>query len=384
MASGQVLKRHAHRHQTQEGGNEEVAGAATWVQHFQRGKIIRPIVETAGILGNRTRTYVAKRRPPVWEPMRPPCAQRVGEKKPNHVRLGEELCHRWHFVRADLGLGLVDIRFFAGLPELVQPAERVRCGKHLDWRTSRQRFELLLVFLRQPYLEHRQVRPEHLRQHGPGEMCGQVPLVHVLLGRQLLALLQRDGYAHLRLDEQVILGKKPSEHHAVPVLVGTLLHQMFDGLVACVVALIADLPGMGPKPAPQATLRLIHVRVGLMMMDRQRLNRSPRTLLGHVAGISDSTLKLFAVVRSERLHARSLLITSARVSTSWRALREASTIFAASICFKSSNESRPFAYLPLREWRVDSLSARAISSLATSSMLPCAAGNALLRKPLPK
>ena len=82
---------------------------------------------------------------------------------------------------------------------------------------------------------------------------------------------------------------------------------MCDGLGACAVAPIAELSGMSAKPAPQAELRLVHVRVGLLLMDRQSLNRGSCALLGHVAGICDDAFKLLAMVSGEGLHAGCLL-----------------------------------------------------------------------------
>ena len=216
----------------------------------------------------------------------------MAQKKPNHVRLGKELRHRWQFVRADLGLGLVDVRLPAGLPELVQPAERIRCGKHLGRQAGHQRLEALVVFPRQPHLEHRQVGPEHLRQHGSGEMRRHAPLVHVLPSRQLLALVQRDRNAHLRLDEQAVLGQKPSEQHAVPVLVGALLRQMLDGLGAGVVALIAELTSMGTETAAQPTVVILHVTVRLTVGHGQCRQGGSRTGLGDLSCLHDDALDL--------------------------------------------------------------------------------------------
>ena len=91
------------------------------------------------------------------------------------------------------------------------------------------------------------------------------------------------------------------------MLKGAFLHQTFDGLGACAAAPIAKLPGMSAKPAPQAELRLVHVRVRLLMVDRQRLDCGSCTLLGHLAGIRDDAFKLLAMVSGEGLHAGCLL-----------------------------------------------------------------------------
>ena len=69
------------------------------------------------------------------------------------------------------------------------------------------------------------------------EAGGERPLVHALLAGalplgQFLALVQRHRHAHLRLDEQVVLGEEAGEQHAMPVFVGALLDEAFDGLGA--------------------------------------------------------------------------------------------------------------------------------------------------------
>ena len=68
-----------------------------------------------------------------------------------------------------------------------------------------------------------------------GEAGGQRPLVQAaaagLLGK-FLAVLQGDGDAQVRFDEQVALRQEAGEQHSMPVLVGALLHQAANGLFA--------------------------------------------------------------------------------------------------------------------------------------------------------
>ena len=159
----------------------------------------------------------------------------------HHVGLGEELRHGRQFIRADLGARSAYFLLLLRLPELIHPAKRIRCGECLGGQAFHQRFQLLAVLQGEGNVGHGQVGLEHLRQHGVGETGGKRPLVHafialparavVLFGKRF-ALVQRDGDAHFRFDEQVVLGQEAGEQHPVPVLVGALLRQMVDGLRA--------------------------------------------------------------------------------------------------------------------------------------------------------
>ena len=162
------------------------------------------------------------------------------------------------------------------------------------------------------HIGYGQVGLEHLRQHGVGETGGKRPLVHafiplparavVLFGKRL-ALVQRDGDAHFRFDEQVVLGEETGEQHPVPMLVGALLRQMVDGLGACaVVQPIAQLAGVGAQTAPQVPLRFVQVLVRVSIANRECSQSGAGTRLGNATRIGDGAFKLPSGFGGERRH----------------------------------------------------------------------------------
>ena len=81
----------------------------------------------------------------------------------HHVRLSEELGDRGQFVRSDLDLGAVDLLLLLGLPELIDPPERVRGRKHLGRQPLDQAFELQPVLAGELHIEYGVIRSENLR-----------------------------------------------------------------------------------------------------------------------------------------------------------------------------------------------------------------------------
>ena len=210
----------------------------------------------------------------------------------HHVGLGEKLGHRRQLAGADLDLGPVDLVLLPGLPELVDPTERVARPEQIRRKTFDQPFQLQTVLPGELDPEYRMVRSEHLRQQAVGEARGERPLVDALLAGQLLAFVQGDGNTHLRFDEQIVLGEKASEQHAVPVLVGALVHQVVDRLTSRArIEAVAELAGMSAQPPAQSALLRAHVPVGLVVMHGERLQGGARAGLGHVPGFDDRSLE---------------------------------------------------------------------------------------------
>ena len=140
--------------------------------------------------------------------------------------------------------------------------------------------------------EYRMVRSEYLRQQAVGEARGERPLVDAFLLGQLFAFVQGNGNAHLRLDEQVILGEKAGEQHAVPVLEGALMHQPVDRLTSRArIEAITELAGMRAQPPAQGALLRAHVPVGLVVTHGKRLQGVARAGFRHVPGFDDRALE---------------------------------------------------------------------------------------------
>ena len=296
LGGGQILQRHAHGNQHQERGDQEVSRTAAGVEQAQFREVVWPALESAR--GGRAFFGLAKvgqlhRTPLIRVSADPPRPQRVVQQELHHVGLGEELCHRRQLAGADLDLGPVDLVLLPGLPELVDPAERIARPEQVRGKIFDQTFQLQTMLPREPDLEHRMVRSEHLRQQAVGEARGERPLVDTLLAGQLLAFVQGDGNPHLRFDEQIVLGEKAREQHAVPILVGALVHQEAGRLTSRArIEAITELAGMDSEPPSQGALRRAHVSVGLVVMHGESLQGDVRGGLGHVPGFGDRPFEL--------------------------------------------------------------------------------------------
>ena len=85
---------------------------------------------------------------------------------------------------------------------------------------------------RQSDLENSIVGSENLRQHPLRECRGQRDPVNAALAGQLLALVDRDRHAGRGLNQQAALGQEPCKQHPVPMFIGTLGDEVFDGLLS--------------------------------------------------------------------------------------------------------------------------------------------------------
>ena len=91
----------------------------------------------------------------------------------------------------------------------------------------------------------------------------------------------------------MVLGEETGKQDAVPVLVGTLFHEMPDPLTSRTwLALVTELSAVSAQPEAQATLILRHVRVRLMVAYSERFQRGASAGLGHGPRVSDGAFKL--------------------------------------------------------------------------------------------
>ena len=98
---------------------------------------------------------------------------------------------------------------------------------------------------RQRDVKDRVIETKDLRQHPLREAARQLPPIHLLIARQLAALVEADCHARLGFNEQVVLGEEPGEQHPVPVLVSALLHEMVNRSDATpLITTITELPDM--------------------------------------------------------------------------------------------------------------------------------------------
>ena len=137
------------------------------------------------------------------------------------------------------------------------------------------------------------IGPEYLRQHAVREARRQRPLVDAVFLRELLTLVQRDGDPHVGLDQEVVFSEKAREQLPVPVLVGAFVDQVINRVSArpCIDAII-QVRRMRPQAIAQRALLTAHVAIGLVVVYRQRLQRTPGASLGDVAGLIDRSFQL--------------------------------------------------------------------------------------------
>ena len=146
------------------------------------------------------------------------------------------------------------------------------------------------------------IGPKYLGQHLVSKPPRHRPFVDVLVLRQLLALLQRNGDAFLRLDEQMVLGEKSGEQHSVPVLVGAFVYQVRDGLFPRAITPVSELAGVGAQPPAQRALLFAHMLVSFAMMHGERLQRRTSAGLRHVASLHHSSFKVSSDFSRKGLH----------------------------------------------------------------------------------
>ena len=132
------------------------------------------------------------------------------------------------------------------------------------------------------------------------------PLLAPSSGASSIALFDGDGHAVVH--QQVVVGQKAREQHAVPVLVGHLLHQVLHLLLAIgrVGALrvtgVTELLAVGAQAVAQRLLGIAQERFGLVVADAQLIHGRVRSSLGHRAGRFDGLFQRAAQVFVECLH----------------------------------------------------------------------------------
>ena len=189
---------------------------------------------------------------------------------------------------------------------MVNPTERVDRIEHIRRQSLDQDLQLQPVFPCKLNLEYRMIRSEHLRQHLVCEARGERPLVNAFLSGQFFALLHGDGDFHRRFYEQIVLGEKAGEQHAVPVLIGTLVHEMIDPITARTrIGTITKLAGMCAQLLAQPALGRRHVRIRLVVVHGERLQRNAGAALSYISGLDDRALELSAKLSGKCLHLRS-------------------------------------------------------------------------------
>ena len=200
---------------------------------------------------------------------------------------------------SDLDLGAVDLVLLLGLPELIDPPERVRRNEYVRWQALNQFFQLQAVFARESDLKGGMCGPEHLRQHLMREMGGHRPFVETLVLPQILAVLQRDrDVSPLRRDQQVVLREKSCEQHPVPALVRTFVYQTIDRLSSGArVQPIAELTAVRTQPSAQAALLGTHVPVGLAEVHGERLQRCASASFRHIPRVRNGSFELPSQIR---------------------------------------------------------------------------------------
>ena len=213
----------------------------------------------------------------------------------HHIRLGEELRHRGDFVRPDLHLQAIDLILLLALPELIDPPQRIRRGEDRRRQRSQESLQLEHMLGGKGHLKQRVVRPEDLRQHPLGAAGREDPYIHTVILGQFLGFSQADGHVLFRLDEEVVFGQKPGKKHPVPVLVGALAGQVINFVVFATGVRfgqlsIAKLPCSRAQMVAQFALGRFHMRVRLIMVDRQGFQSRPRADLSRVSGLDDHVL----------------------------------------------------------------------------------------------
>src|ERR1035437_8420672 len=124
----------------------------------------------------------------------------------------------------------------------------------------------------------------------------------------------------LRRDEEIVFQKETGKKEAVPLVVSELLDKMFDLVGARFGAAlsITQLSGLGTKFAPQVTLPLIHVTIGIRLMHGERFKRLTRAAFADLARLLDRAFQLTAKICGKSAH-RITGPSFSFSSTCWRA-----------------------------------------------------------------
>ena len=192
----ETLQLHSHGNEHEQGRHQEMTRPVRRIEHRKLRKQRRPFLERAGgrtpfrpvlnqakvgkrnLLGGNGGTGLLFRcEVPAFQ-LRGgiPRAKRVVEKERDHVVLGKELRDRREFLCADLHLAGVYGIFSLLLPELVYPAQRIRCAERLRRKSLQKLLEALHLVRGELDLERQRVRTEHARQHFRRAVGSEIPL----------------------------------------------------------------------------------------------------------------------------------------------------------------------------------------------------------------
>ena len=133
-----------------------------------------------------------------------------------------------------------------------------------------------------------------MRQHVGGETSGQFPAIGcAFLGGEVFAFFEGDCYGIIRvgIHQQIILRQEAGEQHPMPVLVGDLFHQKARGLFAIRLAVIAQLPAVGPQATAQVAGLFGQVRIGGGFVCANLSQRRPGGGFGHVTCFPDGAFQ---------------------------------------------------------------------------------------------
>ena len=211
--------------------------------------------------------------------------------------LGKELGHGGQFPCADLDLGGVDLVLLLGLPELIDPAEAVGGGEHVQRQVSHQALQFLLVLRRQDQFEDRRIEPEDLWQHAGGEPGRKLPSVgRTFIGGEVFTLFEGDGHGVIRvgIHQQIVLGQEAGKQHSVPVLVGDFFHKTIGSLFTIRFTVIAQLPSMHSQTAAQVAIRFVQMRIGVGFPYAKLLQCGLGSGFGNITRILDGALELMS------------------------------------------------------------------------------------------
>ena len=99
------------------------------------------------------------------------------------------------------------------------------------------------------------------------------------------------------MDQQVVLGEEASEQQPVPLLVGALGDEQVE-----LVALVAELAGLGSQPAAELALVFVEMRWGAVCRDGQRCQRRADGLLGCAPALGAGVLESLPLLGGEYGH----------------------------------------------------------------------------------
>ena len=99
-----------------------------------------------------------------------------------------------------------------------------------------------------------------------------------------------------RGNEESVFEKEPGEQQPVPLVIGDLLSEVVNAVSprSNLALDITQLPSLSPKPSAQGSLRVVHVAVGVCLVDCESLQGLLSTDLGCLPRGLDAVLQLLA------------------------------------------------------------------------------------------